>query len=133
MRWTEADLKRLQTNTRQIKSGAAKYNNRRTQVDGWWFDSQLEADRYRELKLLRASADVAWFLCQVPFRLPGGITYKADFLVVWNGLSPHRRGVSIEDCKGMMTRVSQNKIKQVEELYGIKVEIITRDGVARSR
>jgi hypothetical protein len=130
MRWTEADLKRLQTNTRQIKSGAAKYNNRRTQVDGWWFDSQLEADRYRELKLLKASGYVLWFICQAPFRLPGGITYKADFVVVWWDLD---KGTTVEDCKGMMTRVSQNKIKQVEELYGIKVEIITRDGVARSR
>lgn len=130
-RWTLADVNALQNKTRAIKAGS-RYNNKRTQVDGWWFDSQLEADRYKELKLLRAASTVSLFLCQVPFRLPGGITYRADFAVMWMDSCGWIDHVGFEDCKGVMTRVSQNKIKQVEEIYGIKISILTRDQVARS-
>jgi hypothetical protein len=100
-----------------------KYRNKRTEVDGWMFDSKLEAGRYLELKDLRRAGAIAWFLSQVPFRLPGGIIYRADFLVVWH--DPMQR-VTIEDCKGCRTRVSLNKIKTVEEIYGITVQIIDR-------
>jgi hypothetical protein len=119
-----------------LKGGCkpTKYRNKRVVVDGWPFDSKLEAKRYEELKALRASAAVKWFLCQVPFRLPGGIIYRADFLVVYRRFPDHHRYVEpcedefvqIEDCKGARTRVSTNKIRQVEEIYGIKVRIITR-------
>lgn len=106
-----------------------KYNAKRTLIDGIWFDSKLEAGRYRELKALQGAGDVAWFICQVPFRLPGGIIYRADFLVVWHShpsLPRGSPGVTVEDCKGARTRVSINKIKQVEEIYGINVQLITR-------
>ena len=121
-RWTLADVKALQSRG-QVKSSSNKYNAKRTQVDGWWFDSKLEAARYDELKTLRRAGELLWFLCQVPFRLPGGIIYRADFLNVW------RERVTVEDCKGAMTRTSLNKIKQVEEIYGIKIELITRSNV----
>jgi len=107
----------------------SKYNAKRTEVDGQWFDSKLEASRYVELKALQKAGVIKWFICQTPFRLPGGITYRADFLRVNN--PAHLVGstlppVEIEDCKGAMTRVSLNKIKQVEAIYGIKIELITR-------
>ena len=38
-----------------------KYNAKRTEVDGIWFDSKLEAERYIELKLLQAQREVVWF------------------------------------------------------------------------
>jgi hypothetical protein len=98
-----------------------KYRNKRTFVDNRWFDSKLEAQRYLELKNLWELGQVAWFTCQVPFRLPGNITYRADFLVVWK-----ERPLTVEDCKGVKTRVSINKIKQVEEIYGITIEIISK-------
>lgn len=123
----------------------AKYRNTRVMVDGWPFDSKLEAARYDELKTLRRVGAVAWFLCQVPFRLPGGIIYRADFLVVWSHAAVVKMGdcagvaifadsigkdfVTVEDCKGARTRVSINKIKTVEAIYGIKVTIVTRKTV----
>src|SRR5882762_755454 len=60
-----------------------KYRNRVTEVDGIRFASQLEADRYKELKLLKASGKVAWFIRQVPFDVSPGVVYRADFLVIW--------------------------------------------------
>jgi hypothetical protein len=104
----------------------SKYGNKRVEVDGFKFDSKLEANRYQELKLARTIGFVDWFICQAPFKLPGGIIYRADFLVVWSAKSNIGHTVTVEDVKGARTRVSINKIKQVEELYGIKVTIITR-------
>jgi hypothetical protein len=105
----------------------AKYRNVKTVVDGITFDSRLEAARYDQLRLLQKAGQVLWFIMQAPFKLPGNITYRADFLIVWNDSGLKR--VSIEDCKGCRTRVSINKIKTVEALYGIKVDIITRSNV----
>jgi hypothetical protein len=104
----------------------AKYRNVAVYVDGYRFDSKLEARRYAQLKQLQAAGEVKWFICQVPFRLPGGIVYRADFLVVWRrypgvGLDEY---IGIEDCKGFMTSVADLKIKQVEAIYGIKVNLI---------
>jgi len=108
------------------KQKVNKYANKRVVVDGWPFDSKLEANRYEELKLARRCGLVEWFICQAPFRLPGGITYRADFLVQWSDLSTLGRVVTVEDCKGADTRVSINKRKQVEAIYGITVTLIKR-------
>jgi hypothetical protein len=113
--------------------GKAKYRNSPAQADGMRFDSKLERDRYLELKHLQRAGVVLWFICQPPFRLPGGITYRADFLRVNNpNCGLELPAVEIEDVKGYMTRVSANKIKMVEEIYGIKVEIITKVAVRSS-
>lgn len=94
-----------------------KYNARRVNIDGWWFDSQAEADRYEQLKLAREFGDVSWFLCQVPFRLPGRTKYIADFLIVFsNG------DVRVEDVKGQRTPMYALKRRQVQEIYGITIE-----------
>lgn len=106
-----------------------KYHAKRVVIDGFGFDSKLEARRYEELKLLQATGVVRWFLCQVPFRLPSGIIYRADFLIVWEEAHADAPAmVSVEDCKGAKTRVSINKIRQVEAIYGIKITLITRKG-----
>lgn len=106
----------------------AKYGNSKCVADGIKFDSKLEMGRYLELKTLRQAGIVQWFICQPPFKLPGGITYRADFLVVWAITAEtfcDVEPVTIEDVKGYMTRVSLNKIRQVEEIYGITVQLIT--------
>lgn len=118
-----ADFRALQRN-----EVPTKYRNKRVVLDGWPFDSKLEAARYEELKQLRAAGAILWFIAQVPFRLPGGIIYRADFLRVNSPayITIGGPSVEVEDCKGAMTRVSLNKIKQVEELYGLKVTLIKR-------
>ena len=104
-----------------------KYGNRATLVDGYRFHSKLEADRYVELKQLRAAGHVHWFLRQVPFDVTPGVTYRADFLVVWND-----GRVGVEDTKGHLTDASRIKIKAVEASYGIRVRILTRADVRAS-
>lgn len=65
----------------------AKYGNNRPMVDGMYFDSQLEADKYSELKLSLHMGVIAGFCRQPEFILQEGfgltkpICYRADFVV----------------------------------------------------
>lgn len=101
----------------------SKYRNTAVVHDGQRFDSKLERDRYVYWKNRWAMGLIAWFTRQVPFRLPGAITYRADFLIALK----EPPWVRVEDCKGFLTQVARIKLAQVEELYGFKVEII-KDG-----
>ena len=118
------------TEFRRLKRGGNKYAANAVVEDQQRFDSKLERDRYLHLKQMRAIGVVDFFLRQVPFHLPGGIVYRLDFLVRW---PPQHTAepVTYEDCKGVLTRVSANKIKQVEHLYRIEVRIITREDMGR--
>ena len=46
-----------------------KYRNKKVIYDGLKFDSQREADRYCELKLLQRAGKIKNLACQVPFSL----------------------------------------------------------------
>jgi hypothetical protein len=99
-----------------------KYSAEAVVVDGRRFDSKLEATRFTHWNQLWRARAIRWLLCQVPFMLPGGIVYRLDFMVL------HLDGsLAFEDTKGVLTRVSINKIRQVEEIYGIHVELIQRE------
>lgn len=127
------------------KARAAKYANVPTEVDGIRFDSKLEAKYYVELDLRRKAGDIAYFLRQVPFHLPGGVIYRVDFMVVslhreyaiQMGKVPKLRAldksldfnplqIHYVDCKGWDTAASKNKIKQTEALYGVKIELVRK-------
>ena len=102
-----------------VKPKKNKYGNKKVVIDGISFDSTKEGRYYETLKLLKKSGHIINFYMQVPFRLPGKITYWLDFLVIWkDGIIKH------VDCKGVSTRVFLNKKKQVEEIYNIKIEVI---------
>ena len=93
-----------------------KYNAVRTEVDGEMCDSKREAARYRELKLMLAAGEIAGLGFQVPFRLPGGIVYRADFVVfLQNG------SYRVEDAKGRRTDVYRMKKKLMKECLGIEI------------
>ena len=93
----------------------SKFRNVKTVVDGFTFDSQREAKRYCELKLLQRCGSISGLTCQFRFKLtsngellkirskgfPGGrvATYVADFTYTENGKD------IIEDVKGMKTPV----------------------------
>lgn len=93
-----------------------KYNAQKTQVDGINFDSKKEATYYYTLKLRKQAGEILWFVRQVPFDLPGGITYRLDFLVVANDGS-----IDLIDVKGVKTKEYIIKKKQVEALYGVEI------------
>lgn len=58
---------------------------------------------------------------QVPLRLPANIKYLVDFQVFYPDGT-----VRYIDIKGVMTPLSSLKIKQVEAIYPIKIEILSK-------
>ena len=103
--------------------GRNKYHAIPVEQDNMRFDSKLEARYYAALKVLVRSGQVAYFLRQVPFHLPGKVTYRCDFQVFW------KEGVvSYVDVKGRDTPMSRLKRKQVEDLYPVKIELVSKVG-----
>lgn len=101
---------------KKLSTKKNKYGARATVVDGIRFHSQREADRYSELKLMKRDGQIEFFLRQVPFDLPGGIRWFADFMIFWKGGDK-----TIEDAKGVATPVYKIKKKQVEALYPVEI------------
>lgn len=93
-------------------------------VDDMRFDSKAEARYYEALKLRQAANNdpLIYFLRQVPFDLPGGVTYRCDFMLV------ERAGTEIQcrfiDVKGHETAMFRTKKKMVESLYPVTIEVV---------
>ena len=96
-----------------------KYRAIPTERDGIKFGSRAEARYYDRLQLAKQSGDLLFFLRQVPFHLPGSVTYRADFMEFWKDGE-----VKIIDVKGFDTPQSKQKRKQVEAIYPVKIEIV---------
>jgi hypothetical protein len=86
----------------------SKYRNIKTEIDGIQFDSQREAKRYCELRLLVRIGEIDDLKLQVPFELAPSVIldgrkkpplrYNADFVYMKNGKQV------IEDAKGRPTK-----------------------------
>ena len=94
-----------------------KYHARPTETDGIRFDSKKEAAFYKQLKLRQQGGDVVMFLRQVPFDLPGGVKYRADFMVFFSDGS-----CSVIDVKGHRTSEYIAKKRMVEATYPVTIE-----------
>lgn len=93
-----------------------KYAAKKTEIDGITFHSKREASYYSDLKILKKRGEIVMFLLQVPFHLPGGIKYIADFLVFYaSGI------VEVVDVKGMKTAEYKLKKKLVEQFYPVTI------------
>lgn len=104
----------------------SKYNSRKAVVDGIRFDSQKEASRYRELRLLERTGAIQDLQRQqvftlIPSQKRGGkvversVTYKADFAYVKDGQ------YIVEDVKGFKTPEYILKRKLMLYVHGIRV------------
>lgn len=90
----------------------SKYRNKRTKIDGIWFDSMIEANRYSQLRLLEKAKEISDLTVHPIFELQPSfidasgkkqkaIRYEADFQYKdkaenWN--------IVVEDVKGMRTK-----------------------------
>lgn len=124
-----------------------KYGAKKTEVDGFVFDSRAEARRYGELKLLEKAGEITEIELQPQFPCTVNgkhvCTYIADFRYIKHGIvdvsapDPNSYGreikvgtkkgmtIVVEDVKGMKTPMYILKKKLVEALYGIKITEIT--------
>lgn len=108
-----------------------KFGNRITPADGIRFASKLEANRYRELKLLCAAGEVLYFLRQVPLQVASNVVYRVDFMVIWNRRGAPAECITFEETKGHMTDTARVKIAAVQERYGITITLLRRGDVRR--
>ena len=116
---------------RSLAKRSNKYGAKRTRVNGIWFDSKREAERYKLLKAMQMAREITDLELQPEFPLmigdrpvlmrskgyPNGrrVKYIADFRYEQDGKT------IIEDVKGMRTDVYKLKKAIVETIYGIKV------------
>jgi hypothetical protein len=101
----------------------SKYKNKKIELDGIKFDSELELRRYQELKLLERAGTIKDLRRQVRFELQPsykknnkiirGIYYVADFVYY----SFSERKTIVEDTKGYKTEVYKLKKKLFEYKY----------------
>ena len=110
-----------------------KYNNRKTKVNTYIFDSALEAKRYRQLDLMQRAEEISNLRLQVPFVLQDSFTkngktyrkieYIADFVYFDNKL----KKTIVEDTKGVKTDVFKIKQKLFEKKYpNLEIKTITK-------
>lgn len=120
-----------------------KYGNRKTTIDGITFDSQKEALRYTELKLLERAGRISGLELQKTFELipaqyepstevytrgknkgqpkqgkcvEKSVVYKADFSYIENGER------IVEDTKGVKTKDYIIKRKLMLWVHGIRIK-----------
>lgn len=126
MRWTEEDLARLQA--RPPLSAAAlrdnaqksKYYAKRCTWQGLQFDSLKELEDYKAFKFQEAEGAIRAVVRQVSFPLQGSTRrIRVDFLIVENDGK-----LRWFDSKGYATAEWLGKQKQVQEQYGLVIEII---------
>lgn len=92
-----------------------KYGAKKTRVDGIWFASQAEANRYSTLKWLEKQGTISRLELQPAFRCSVNgkhiCTYRADFAYFADNAR------TIEDVKGFRTPIYRLKKKMVEAFY----------------
>lgn len=107
----------------------SKYGNRKLTIDGITFDSQKEARRWQELKLLERAGEISDLQRQVPYiiipaqRDENGkliereCRYVADFVYTENGKTV------VEDTKSTATKTPEYIIKRklLLEKFGIRI------------
>jgi hypothetical protein len=114
----------------------SKYGNRKVVRDGIKFDSEREAARFAELKVLRAMGKIRDLRLQANFTLVEGYTtiegkriktmvYRSDFAYE-RATEPDCNGAvywlrEVEDVKGVKTKEYQLKKKLMQDKYGITI------------
>lgn len=98
-----------------------KFNAKPTTTGGIRYDSKLEARYSHKLELAKKNGELLFYLRQVPFDLPGSTKYRCDFAEFWADGT-----VKFTDCKGVETEVFRLKARQVEEIYGIRINIVKK-------
>jgi hypothetical protein len=134
-RWSHADLARVNARLQSqisapldvhgqelVDQRRSKYRNVPVTVDGYQFDSKLEAKRFKELELLQKGGAITKLEFHKHWDLHvGGIKlgyYESDFSYEEDGKTV------IEDTKGVRTPIFAWKRKHVLAEYGIEIREI---------
>ena len=103
-----------------------KYHSRKVTLDGITFDSQREANRYAELKMLERAGCISNLRLQVkyaivePHKREDGTTERGAFYIADFAYFGGEKEV-VEDAKGYRTPEYILKRKLMLERYGIRI------------
>jgi hypothetical protein len=101
-----------------------KYHAQRCEDDGIKFASKKERNYYHKLKILQKSGNILFFLMQIPFRLPGGVIYRMDFMEFWSPIEGEPGDIIFTEVKGFTTEAAKIKMKQCQDIYKIHINVI---------
>ena len=101
------------------KKGKSKYSNVKVEFDGITFDSQKEANRYVNLRMLHKAGLIQDLRLQKEYELNEGgsysLKYVADFVYIRDGRE------IVEDVKGFKTAVYKKKRALMLKVHGIEI------------
>lgn len=99
----------------------SKYNNKKTEIDGFLFDSKREANRYVELKLLERAGEIENLELQPKYSVDINGKHICNYFADFRYFDSYNKSIVIEDAKGMRTDVYKIKKKLVEAIYSITI------------
>lgn len=106
----------------ETKPKKSKYGNKKTEVEGIVFDSQREANRYKQLKLMQKAGLIGLLELQIPFELNSGGTHSLRYIADFVYVDSRTGEKTVEDCKGMKTAVYLKKKRLMWKVYKIKIK-----------
>jgi len=90
-------------------------------VDGIIFDSEKEANRYRELSFLLKAGVIGLLERQVEFELNEGGTHSLKYIADFVYLRADTGEKVVEDCKGFRTKEYRKKKRLMREVHNIQI------------
>lgn len=129
MRWTQADIDRLQLQT-GVRAGSVscpqnKYNAKPTVVDGIRFASKAEAKRYGELQLLVKAGTISGLELQPRYDLEVNGRLVCEYVADFRYRCHFDSKMVIEDVKGVKTPAYLLKKKLMLAVHGIEIVEVT--------
>lgn len=111
---------------RDTSERSGKFNATRTDYNGIIYPSKHEALTARDLDLQIKAGEIDFYLRQVPFVLPGGIIYRADFLTFKQKKSNWPFwDIKVIESKGYPTPTWRLKLKLFKEAYpNLEIKIV---------
>lgn len=109
-----------------------KYRNKPTTIDGVSFASKLEADRWKELRLLERAGEIKDLQKQVTYRLDVNGTHICKYIADFVYTTKHGAQV-VEDTKSpaTITTVYTMKERLMKAVHGIVIQRVYRRQVGR--
>lgn len=132
IRFPYKGMKPVTRSSKELSPPKAKFNNQKNVVDGYKFDSKIEAKYYQYLKLMKADFKIhekfeiqPAFYLDNPHKRESACTYKPDFSIYEDG-----ELISVVDVKGnraTLTEASRLRMKIFMSKYKVPVVIATLD------
>ena len=101
----------------------SKYHAKRVHLDGYLFDSQAEAKRYAELKLLERAGEISRLKVHPRTRVEINGTHICDVEADFGFYDEVKEITRYIDVKGMDLALSRLKRKLVKALYAMEIEV----------